>query len=372
MVTVHEVENRRGLREFIRYPFRLYRNSDNWIPPLLSDEWATFRKDKNRAFDYCEARFWLAKRNGKTVGRVVGIRNDKANERWEQKQLRFGYIDFDDDPEISAALLGAVEEWAVQQGLNSVHGPMGFTDLDKEGMLVEGFEELGTLPMIYNYEYYPGHMETLGYRKDVDWLEYEMKVPDPLDERFERLKSIVLEKYDLRLVEARRTKDLMPYLQQVFEVLNASFINLYGFVPLTPEQIDTYAAQFRSFIQPDFTKVVVDANNDVVGFEISMPRLGPAMQKARGRLLPFGFIPLLRALAKPTEIVFDLVGVRPDYQARGVNAVLMSAFYQSLVDRGIQKVVSCGELEDNHEINLMMNNFPNRQCKRRRAWIKHL
>ncbi len=370
MVTITEIKTRRGLREFIHYPFRLYRNCDNWIPPLFSDEWGTFRKDKNPAFSYCEARFWLAKRNGKTVGRVVGIRNDKANERWEQKQLRFGWIDFEDDPEVSGALLGAVEEWAVQQGLTAVHGPMGFTDMDKEGMLVDGFGELGTLPMIYNYEYYPRHMEIHGYRKDVDWLEYEITVPEELDERFGRLKSIVFDKYKLRLAEARRAKDLVPYARQIFEVLNASFVNLYGFVPLSPEQIDIYVDQYFSFIQPDFTKIVLDTNSDVVGFEVAMPRLSRAMQKARGRLFPVGFVPLLRALAKPTEAVFYLIGVRPDYQASGVNAVLMSELYQSLIDRSIHTVATCGELEDNREVNLLMNNFPHRQHKRRRAWIK--
>ncbi len=372
MVTITEIKTRRGLHEFIHYPFRLYRKCDNWIPPLLSDEWGTFRKDKNPAFGYCEARFWLAKRNGKTVGRVVGIRNDKANERWEQKQLRFGWIDFLDDPDVSAALLGVVEEWAAQQGLTAVHGPMGFTDMDKEGMLVDGFGELGTLPMIYNYEYYPRHMETNGYRKDVDWLEYEITVPEQLDERFGRLKSMVFDKYKLRNVEARRTKDLTPYARQVFEVLNASFTNLYGFVPLSPEQIDVYVDQYFSFIQPDFTKIVLDTDDDVVGFAVAMPRLSRAMQKARGRLLPFGFVPLFRALAKPTEAVFYLIGVRPDYQARGVNAVLMSELYQSLIDRGIHTVATCGELEDNNEVNMLMNSFAHRQHKRRRAWIKHL
>jgi ribosomal protein S18 acetylase RimI-like enzyme len=370
MVTTHEITNKRGLREFIRFPFRLYRTSENWIPPLLSDEWATFRKDKNPAFSYCDTRFWLAKRDGETVGRIVAICNNKANERWEQKRLRFGWIDFEDDPQVSAALIGAVEAWAAELGLAEVHGPMGFTDMDKEGMLVEGFDELGTLPMIYNYDYYPAHMERLGYTKDVDWLEYEIAVPEKLDERFERVKTVVFEKYNLRLLEAKRARDLKPYAHQIFDVLNASFVNLYGFVPLSPEQIDVYVEQYFTFIQPDFTKVVLDQNDEVVGFEVAMPRLSHAMQKSRGRLAPIGFIPLLRALAHPSEVVFYLVGVRPDYQSRGVNAILMSEFYQALIDRGVRSVATCGELEDNHEITLLMNSWPHRKYKRRRAWVK--
>jgi GNAT superfamily N-acetyltransferase len=372
MVTLVEVTSRRQMREFIMYPFRLYRTSDEWVPPLLSDEWSTFRRDRNPAYGYCDARFWLARRDGKTVGRVVAIRNNKANERWNQNYLRFGWIDFEDDPEVSAALLGAVEGWAREQGLAAVHGPMGFTDMDKEGMLIHGFDELGTLPMIYNYEYYPRHMERLGYQKDVDWLEYEITVPEALDERFDRLKQVVFQKYGLRLLKATKARDFRPYAHQVFEVLNAAYVNLYGFVPLTDEQIDVYVGQYFGFIQPDFTKIVLDSSDRVIGFEIAMPRLSRAMQKARGRLVPFGFIPLLSALSRPEEVVFYLIGVRPDYQTKGVNAVLMSEFYQSLIDRGVRTVATTGELEDNHEINLLMNNFPHRQHKRRRAWIKHL
>jgi len=372
MIRISEVEGKKGLREFIRFPFKLYRNSDNWVPPLLSDEWSTFLPDKNPAFSYCEARFFLAKRDEKTVGRVAAIRSDKANAKWNQKRLRFGWIDFEDDPEVSGALIGKVEEWAGEQGLTAVHGPMGFTDMDKEGMLIEGFDELGTLPMIYNYDYYPRHMERLGYRKDVDWLEYEITVPERLDEKFHRLKKIVFEKYGLRIVEATRAKDLKIYAHQLFEVLNSSFENLYGFVALSPEQIDVYVDQYFSFIQPDFTKIVINTDGDVVGFEIGMPRLSRALQKARGRLLPFGFIPLLRALARPEEVVFYLIGVRPDYQNKPVNALLMAEFYQALIDRGVHTVATCGELEDNHEVNLLMNNFPHRQHKKRRAWIKEL
>lgn len=372
MIDIVEVSNRRSMREFIHYPFRLYRNCDCWVPPLISDEWATFTPRKNPAFSYCEARFWLAKRNGRTVGRVIAIRNDKANEKWNQKHLRFGSVDFVDDPEVSAALFREVEEWAGRQGLTAVHGPMGFTDMDKEGMLVEGFSELGTLPMIYNYDYYPRHMQTLGYRKDVDWLEYEIYVPEQLDERFGRLKQVVFEKYKLKLLDARSSRDLKQYAHQIFDVLNAAYSGLYGFVALNQEQIDIYVDQYFSFIQPDFTKVVLDSSDDVIGFVVAMPRLSRAMQQAHGRLLPFGFVPLLRALSRPSEVVFYLIGVRPDYQARGVNAVLMSEFYQSLIDRAVHTVVTCGELEDNKEVNLLMQNFPHRQHKRRRAWIKEL
>ena len=372
MVRIEEATDRRGLREFIQFPFRHYKDNKNWIPPLVSDDWSTFRRDKNPAYKYCEARFWLAKRDERTVGRVVAIRNDKANQKWDQNRLRFGWIEFEDDPEVSRALMGTVERWAGDQGLSAVHGPMGFTDMDKEGMLIEGFDELGTLPMIYNHDYYPRHMEELGYRKDVDWLEYEITVPEKLDEKFGRLKKVVYEKYGLRVLEATRPKQLKAYAHEIFDVLNAAFGELYGFVALSPEQIDIYVDQYFSFIQPDFTKVVLNSSDEVVGFEVGMPRLSTALQKARGRLFPVGFIPLLRALSHPQEVVFYLVGVRPDHQHMPVNAILMSEFYQALIDRGVRTVATCGELEDNREINLLMKNFPNRQHKKRRAWIRDL
>lgn len=372
MVTIREVSTRRGLSDFINYPFSLYRDSPNWIPPLLSEEWSILRPKKNPAFEYCEARLFLAERDGAAVGRVAAIRNDKANDRFDQRRLRFGWIDFVDDDEVSAALIHTVEEWAAAQGLDAVHGPLGFTDMDQEGMLVEGFDELGTFPMIYNYDYYPAHMERLGYTKDVDWLEYEINVPDELDEKFDRLKSVVFQKHGLHMVPARRPRDLRVYARRVLQVLNDAYVDLYGFVPLTAKQIDVYINQYFGFVQPDFTKIVVDGNDDVVGFEIAMPRLSRALQRSRGRLFPFGFAPILRALAAPREVVFYLIGVRPDFQARGVNAILMSEFYRSLIRRGIHTVSTCGELEDNHEVNMLMNNFPNRQHKRRRAWIRQL
>ena len=372
MVTIREVSTRRDLSKFIKYPFSLYRDSPYWIPPLLSDERNLFLPEKNPAYEYCQARLFLAERDGVTVGRVAAIRNDKANDRWDQKRLRFGFIDFVDDTEVSEALIRTVEEWADAQGLEAVHGPLGFTDLDKEGMLTEGFDELGTAPMIYNFDYYPAHMERLGYAKDVDWLEYEIQVPDEIDEKFERLKSVVFQKYGLRLIPAKRPRELIAYVHQVFQVLNDAYVDLYGFVPLSPKQISLYAKQYAAFIQPDFTKIVVDGNDDVVGFEIAMPRLSQALRRSRGRLAPIGFIPLLRALAAPREIVFCLIGVRPDFQARGVNAILMSEFYRSLIKRGIHTVSTCGELEDNQEVNMLMSNFPHRQHKRRRAWIKQL
>lgn len=371
-LTVTEVTSRSDLGRFIRFPYQLYAGHPNWVPPLLMDEWNTFRTDKNPAYKYCTARFWLAERDRRIVGRVAGILNPRANERWNEQRLRFGWIDMIDDISVTRALLGAVESWAAELGMSEVSGPMGFTDMDKEGMLIEGFDELGTMPMIYNYPYYVQHMESQGYQKEVDWLEYEIDVPDELHPRFERLKQLVFRKYGLKLLPAKRARDLRPYAPGIFAVLNEAYGGLYGFVPLTSEQIETYTDQYFSFIDPDFTKVVLDVDGDVAGFQVAMPRLSRALQRSRGRVFPTGFIPLLRALRNPGEVVSYLIAVRPRYQRKGVDAILLSELYSSCINRGVHRVVTCGELEDNHSINLLTKNFPHRQHKRRRAWCKTL
>lgn len=371
-LSLSEVESRADLGRFIKYPYDLYRDHPYWIPPLLIDEWNTLRKDRNPAYRYCTARFWLAERGGEIVGRIAGILNPRANERWGERRLRFGWIDMEDDPGVSDALLGIVEAWARELGMTHVCGPMGFTDMDKEGMLVEGFDELGTMPMIYNFPYYVEHMQRLGYEKEVDWLEYEIDVPDELHPRYERLKKVVFRKFGLHILPAKRARDLRPYARGIFEVLNESYRDLYGFVDLTPAQIDTYTDQYFGFIDPDFTKVVVDASSTVVGFQIAMPRLSQALQKNRGRLFPVGFAPLLRALRNPEEVVSYLIAVHPKFQRRGVDAVLLSELYRSCIERGVKKVVTCGELEHNDNVNLLTRNFPHRMHKRRRAWHKHL
>lgn len=371
-VSIREVSGRRGLARFIAYPYELYRNHPYWVPPLRMDEWNTFRADRNPAFEYCTARFWLAERNGVTVGRIAGVLNPRANERWGQRRLRFGWIDMIDDVGVTRGLIGAVETWAAQLGMTEVCGPMGFTDMDKEGMLVDGFDELGTMPMIYNHPYYVDHMIALGYQKEVDWLEYEIDVPESLHPRYERMEKIVNRKYGVHVLPAKRARDLRPFAPGIFEVLNEAYSDLYGFVALTPAQIQAYTNQYFGFIDPDFTKVVVDTTNRVVGFQIAMPRLSRALQRSCGRLLPFGFLPLLNALRHPEEVVSYLIAVRPSSQRRGVDAILLHEFYKSCIDRGVRTVVTCGELEHNDNINLLTRNFPHRQHKRRRAWHKDL
>ncbi|MFC2134797.1 hypothetical protein ACFLTH_09285 [Bacteroidota bacterium] len=372
MVEIKSVETKKDLKEFINFPNRLYAGNKYRVPPLNFDEVNTLSKDKNAAFEFCDAKYWLAYKDGKVAGRIAGIINHKSIEIWGEKFVRFGWIDFIDDEEVSKALLNAVEDWAKENGLVAVHGPLGFTDMDYEGMLVEGFDELGTMATIYNFPYYPQHLEKLGYKKDVDWVEYEVKIPDSFPPKVERLAKLVMERYKLRMLSIKNKKELLPYAHKIFELINKGYKDLYGFVPLTPKQIDQYTKQYFDFIIPEYVPIIVDENNEAVAFGITMPSLSLALQKAKGKLFPFGVIHVLKAMKKNDLVDFYLTAVRPDYQDKGVNAIIMYEMNKIYWKYKIKKVETNPELELNTKIQAQWRFYENRQHKRRRCFIKHL
>ena len=369
-IEIRPVETRRQLKQFVKFPFKLYKGHPCWVPPLILDELHTLRSDKNPAFEYCQAQYWMAFREGKPVGRIAGIINRRYIEIWGRKLARFGWVDFEDDPEAAGLLFQTVEDWAQKQGMDGLHGPLGFTDMDHEGMLVEGFEELGTLATIYNYPYYPKIVEFLGYVKDVDWVEFEVRVPEKLPEKAERVERIVKQRLGVRLLPARSAKEMLPYAREMFQVLNAAFAPIYAFVPLNDRQIDLYVKQYFSFIRPEFTKIVLDREGRVAGFVIGMPSLSRALQKARGRLLPFGFIHLLRAMCRSKHIDLYLGAVRPDLQGSGTDALLMTEITRSAMAAGVVSAETNIELEDNAAVQSHWKYYQARQHKRRRCYIK--
>lgn len=371
-VQIKEVTTLKGLRKFVLFPFQLYKNNPYWVPLLSLDELNTLRKDKNPAFEHCEARYWLAYKDGKMVGRIAGILNRKHIEKWNEPRLRFGWIDFVDDPDVSAALMGVVEAWARENGLSAVHGPLGFTDMDREGMLIEGFSELSTLATNYNHAYYPVHMERMGYCKDIDWMEYEMVVPAEPNETIARIADIALRRNKLKLLDIPNKKELLPLARELFELLNDEYKHLYGTVPLTEKQIETYVKQYFGFISPEFVPIVVDQNNRMVAFGIVMPSLSKALQKAHGELLPLGFYHILRALKKNDRADLYLVAVRSEYQGKGVNAILMNQMQQVFNRLKITKVETNPELETNTNVQGQWKYYERRQHKRRRIYIKSL
>jgi len=371
-VELREVNNRADLRIFARFPRTLYKGSPYWVPPLYSNVEKNFDPARNAAYEYSQSRQWLALRAGRVVGRVAAILSEGHRQRWNQAYMRFGWLDFIDDREVSAALLGAVEAWARERGCSAVHGPLGFTDMDQSGMLVEGFKEASTLATIYNHSYYPAHLETLGYGKETDWIEYEITVPEKPDEKIAKLAEIITRREGLRLLEIHGKKDILALANEVFAVFNQSYQNLFGYVPLNDRQIAGYTRQYFGFIKPDFVPVVVNSEGKIVAFGITMPSLTRAMQKADGRLYPFGFIHLLNALKKNDRADLYLIAVIPEYQGKGVNAVLIDRITRVFKQKGIRKVESNPELETNHLVQGQWKHFETRQHKRRRCYIKHL
>jgi GNAT superfamily N-acetyltransferase len=371
-IEMREVKTLGDLKKFIGFPYKLYKNHPYWVPPLFMDEMNTLRKDKNPAFEHCEAKYWLAYKNKRIVGRIAAIINQLYIDKWKNKFARFGWIDFIDDKEVSKALLETAENWAKEKGMTAVHGPLGFTDLDYEGMLIEGFDELGTLATIYNYPYYPEHITQLGYKKDTDWMEYELPVPEEPNEKIARVAEIALRRNKLRLLNARNKKELLKYAKDLFDLIDVAYSNLYGVVPLTEKQVNAYVKQYFGFVKPEFVPVILDEKGKMVAFGVTMPSLSKALQKCRGRILPFGFIHLLNALKKNDRADLYLVAVHPDYQGKGINAVMINEMNLVYKKLGIKKAESNPELETNHLVQAQWKYFPRRQHKRRRCFIKHL
>lgn len=372
VVQLQEVKTVRELRAFVRYPLQLYRGNPTYVPALVGDELNTLRWDRNPAFDVCEARYWLARRDGRAVGRVAAIYHPRYAERWGVDQMRFGWFDLVDDPEVAAALLGAVEGWAREKGVSAVHGPLGFTDLDREGLLVEGFEELGTLATSYNHPYYAMHLEALGYVKDVDWVEYEIRAPTEPHPTIARIADMVMRRYRLQPLRVRKKSEFLGYAREALQMVNEQYAHLYGVVPLTEAQVAGYVKQYFGFLNPAFTPAVLDEEGRLVGFGVTMPSLSRALQRSQGRLFPFGFVHLLRALKRNDRADLYLVAVRSDYQGKGVNALMMHMMTEVFIERGIHTVESNPELESNTDVRGQWKYYETRQHKRRRCFIKEL
>ena len=371
-VTIKEISTPSELRTFIRFPHSIKKGDTNWVPALDFDEMNTLRKDKNPAFEHCQARYLLAYQDGKVVGRVAAIYNKLHIETWNQRFLRFGWVDFIDDPEVSDALFNAVESWAKELNLEAVHGPLGFTDLDREGMLVEGFDELATLATRHDPPYYFQHLERLGYSKDVDWLEHLVTIPDELPEKIRRVAEISQRRYKLHVLKPKNKQELLKYAPELFEVINKTYSHLYGVVHLTDKQREAYVKQYFGFVIPDLVPVVLNEEGQMVAFTIAMPSLSRAIQKAKGQLFPFGFAYLLGAMRKFDRIDTYLGAVVPELQGYGVNAIMMVALLKACKKYGVTTVHANPQLETNQKVWSQWKYFTARQHKRRRIYLKHL
>ncbi len=373
MVEIKEVLSKSDVKKYVNFPDKLYKGVENYVPELKSEEYSMYSPKTNFSFEYCDARFFLAYRDGKIVGRIGAIVNKTGNEMWNEKKIRITRIDFIDDLEVSGALFNAVESWGKELGLTEAHGPLGFTDLDKEGLLVEGFDRMGTSVTIYNYPYYPKHFEAHGYTKDTDWVEFRIKTPEKGDKRVERVQKIakhVMERSNIRFYNIKKIKEAGPIIIQIFELLSECYKNLYGVVPYTENVAKDYLRRFTPLLNPAFAKFIVDQNDKLIGFGLAAPSLAQAFKKSGGRLFPFGWAHLLYSLNHPKEVELYLVAVHPDYQKSGLAALLMNEITVSAIKYGVQYAESSPELEDNKHVQDFWKNYDVEQHKRRRCYHK--
>jgi ribosomal protein S18 acetylase RimI-like enzyme len=369
---IKEVTTLKDLRTFIRFPKQLYKGNPYWVPTLFLDDYETLRSDRNPAFDHCEAKYWLAYQDGKLVGRVAGIVNKLYKKHWGVNYGRFNWFDFIDDPDVSKALLDTVEAWVKKFNVEAIHGPLGFTDMDREGMLIEGFDQLGTMAAFYNHPYYRTHIEKLGYAKAIDWIEYEITVPKEPVETISKVAEAAKKRSGLHVLKVKKKSNMLKYAGQMFKVFNEAYQHLYGVVPLTDRQVELAIKQYFGLISPEFVPFVINEKDELVGFGITMPSLSNALRKGGGDLLPFGFIHLLKAMNKNDRADLYLIGVKDEYKGKGVNAILMDHILRVFQQKGITKVESNPELENNSLVQTQWKYFEKRQHKRRRVYIKPL
>lgn len=371
-VEIKKVTTKSEFKRFIRFNYEFYKDNPYSVPDLYDDMLNTFSPKKNAAFEFCEADYFLALRDGKIVGRVAAIINRRANETWNRKTVRFGWIDFIDDMEVSTALIDTVKQWGKERGMTEIEGPLGFTDMDAEGMLVEGFDQLSTMATIYNYPYYPQHMERIGLSKSADWVEMKIYVPDAIPEKHRRISDIIAKRYNLHIRKLKSKKEVRQsgVAHDIFRLINDAYTPLFGYSRMTERQIDQYVKMYVPVLDLRMVSIVENEQNEIVAVGISMASLSRALQKAKGRLLPFGWYHLLKALMWKRPKVLDLllVAVRPDYQGKGVNALLFTDLIPVYKELGFEYAESNPELEMNEKVQNQWQYFKTEQHKRRRCF----
>lgn len=369
-VVIKTVETKKELAAFAKFGNRFYKGHKCYVPSMPSDDMVTFDRNKNAAFEFCEAEYFLAYKNNEVVGRVAAIVNHKANKAWNVEQVRFGWFDFIDDLEVSKALLDAVISFGKSKGMKQIAGPLGFTDFDPEGMLVDGFDRMCTMALFYNHPYYPEHMKKHGYIKETGWLEYRITIPTVVPERLKKLSELVLERFNLRLIKKTKSEVMREkYGQKIFQLINETYCNLYGFSLLSPKQIDQFVDTYLGVVNMKMLTFVENEQGELVGAALTMPSIASALQKCNGEIFPIGWWHILKSMYwKPTDTLeLLLIGVRPDYQNRGVNSVLCVDILENCHRMGFKYAETNANLEDNVKIQAMWAPFEKEQHKKR--WI---
>ncbi|WP_291869055.1 GTP cyclohydrolase [Maribacter sp.] len=372
MIILKEATTKSDLKKFVKFPFSLYKDCKYWVPPIISDELATFNKDKNPAFKDAEVQFFLAYKNNSIVGRIAAIVNWIEINQQQVKKMRFGWFDFIDDTEVSEKLLDKVKEIGQHHKLEYMEGPVGFSNLDKVGVLIEGFNEMGTMITWYNHAYYQNHYERLGFVKEKEYEENRFPFVNANPKFFARIDALVQKRYGLRPLYLTKTEEVMPMADQMFDLFNESYSKLSSFVPITDIQKAYFKKKYISFINPEYIKFVVDKNDKLIAFGVVMPSFSEALQKANGKLFPFGFYHLLKAKKHSKDVIFYLIGVHPEYQNKGVTAVIFNQYHKTFSALGIKNCIRTPELADNIAIKQLWKHFYPEIYKRRRTYRKDI
>ena len=372
MITIKEAKTKSELTDYIKFPFSLYKNNKYWVPPIIADELETFDKTKNPAFENAEAYFYIAYKNNEIVGRIAAIINWSEVNDQQKKKVRFGWFDVIDDIEVTKALLEKVYELGLKNNLEHVEGPMGFSNLDKVGVLTEGFDEIGTMITWYNHPYYATHFEQLGYSVEKEYLESKFPFENVKPEFFEKANDLVKRRYQLSPLNFKTTKEVMPHVDKMFDLFNESYASLSSFVAISDVQKEYFKKKYISFINPEFIKFVEDKDHNIVAFSIVMPSFSEALQKSKGKLFPFGFLHLLKAKKQSKDMIFYLIGVHPDYQNKAVTAIIFNEYYLTFKEKGVINCFRTPELADNLAIHNLWKHFNPVVHKRRCTFLKNL
>ena len=367
-IKVKQVLNSSDLELFIKFPMELYKGNPYYVPPLINEEKSIWMKEENPALQYSEAAQFLAYKGENIVGRIAVMINHKEEKELGIRKVRFGWLDFIDDIEVSKSLINTAIEHAKSKGISKIEGPMGFTNLDKAGMLTKGFDKLATMIGIYNFDYYPKHMEQLGLVKEKEWVEFEINFPDTLPDKVEKFSRLIAEKYELELVKFKAKKDILPLVDSMFKLLDDTYKNLSTYTPITEEQIKHYKEKYFKFIDKDYIVCIKDKSGSLISFAITMPSYSKALQKAKGKLFPFGWWHLLNAGKKNDRANFYLIGIHPQYQKRGVTAIIFKEIYETFKKKGVKFLETNPELEENASIQALWQDYNPINHKRRRTY----
>lgn len=371
-IEITEVNNKKALKDFVNLPYRLYKRNKYWVPPIKSDEKKALMPQYNPAFEFSKAKFWVAYKNGECVGRIGAIINSLWIEKNKKQYGRFSRTEFIDDFEVSKKLFETAENWLREQGMEKMHGPLGFSNLDHQGVLIEGHEWLPSIGSDYHHDYYQKHFDSYGFEKEVDWIEFRLTFPEKLPEKSIRVADMIIKRYQLKIVTFNSKKELEAFSRKIFDLFNDAFADLFGTFPFNDKMKEYYIKKYFPILSYRYVKVILDKNDELAAFIIGLPSLSKAMQKAKGKIFPFGWWHIAQAFKHPEEMDLLLTGVKPEYQKLGLAAILTNKIWETAKEDGVKYVETTGMLENNHVAIQMWKSFEHIQHKRKRCYIKDL